>query len=169
MKNRNPNFLSFESIDSTDLQRLLDLAREDREDFFRRHSEWKNSYANRILGTALCQGAALHYLYPDRGINDFDVYTFYAAHPQRRWYAKRIKSVDFGDDKFGRSEISNPLFTGRRVDLMARSLPVEPNTSIVDALRDYLSNPKTQTACELAEKAVILLEPELGMVVWPIH
>jgi hypothetical protein len=151
--------------------RLLALARQDREKFFSEHGDWASLYRERILGTALCQGAALHYLDPKAGINDFDVYTFYAAHPTRRWYAKRIKSVDFGDPKFGQSQLTKPGFTGRRVDLMGRELPVEPGSDLVKALRLYLRRGATTTAIELKQKAVILLEPEdlLGTVVWPVQ
>jgi len=158
-------------LERDDLARLLALARKDREEFFSEHSDWASLYKERVLGVALCQGAALHYLKPKAGINDFDVYTFYAAHPARRWYAKRIRSVDFGDPKFGRSQITRREFVGRRVDLMGRELPVQPGTDIVRALRLYLRRGDTPTARELKQKAVILLEPEdrLGTVVWPIQ
>jgi hypothetical protein len=168
VKDRNLALLSFQRIEATDLRRLLDLAITDREVFFQEYPDWAESYSNRVLGTALCQGAALHYVRPDHGINDFDIYTFYAAHPKRRWYAKRIKQVDFGDAKFGRSELTKQGFIGRRVDLMGRDLPVPPGTPLPDALLHYLTGGKTRTARELASKPVILLEPaeEMGMVVW---
>ncbi len=70
-----------------DLERLRDLAVEDRLSFLRRHEDWGRAYSGRVLCVALCQGAAMHYLNPGVGINDFDVYTFYAANPARRWYA----------------------------------------------------------------------------------
>ena len=170
MKDRNPTFLSFRPIELADLRRLLDLAIADREMFFREHPDWAEQYAGRVLGTALCQGAALHYVRPDHGINDFDVYTFYASHPARHWYAKRIKQVDFGNEKFGVSESTRPGFVGRRVDLMGRDLPVPPGTPLADALRHYLATGKTSTARELAAKGVVLLEPvrEMGRVVWPL-
>jgi hypothetical protein len=79
------------------------------------------------------------------GINDLDVYTFFAAHPDRSWYAKRIKTVDYGDPKFGRSEISSVEFVGRRVDLMARALNVPPGTDVTEALITYLDAPRTGT------------------------
>jgi len=68
------------------------------------------------------------------GINDFDVYTFLAANPKRRWYAKRLQSVDYGSPKFGQSEISPRHYIGRRVDLMGRVLNVAPDTDLVSAL-----------------------------------
>ena len=168
MKNRTPALLSHLPIVEADLRRLLDLARQDRALFFERHTDWGVHYADRLLGTALCQGAALHFLDPCAGINDFDVYTFYADNPERKWYAKRIKCADFGDPKFGRSEVGPRDFTGRRVDLLARSLPVAPATELVSALRAWLSAGQTATARELAKKAVVVLEPleQLGAIAW---
>ncbi len=168
MKDRDPALLSFEQIETSDLQRLLKLARADRDDFFRRHPDWAKIYAHRILGTALCQGGALHYLDPTHGLNDFDVYTFYAAAPERRWYSKRNRHVDFGESKFGCSQISKAGFIGRRVDLMGRELPVNVGDPLDDSLRLYLAARKTRTACELASKAVVILEPEeqMGKVLW---
>ncbi|MCI0718331.1 MAG: hypothetical protein L0338_05075 [Acidobacteria bacterium] len=169
MRNRNPDLLSFRPICRDDLHRLLDLAKRDRDAFFAEHIEWARLYADRLLGTALCQGAALHYVRPDVGINDFDVYTFYAAHPDRHWYARRIKSVDFGDPKFGQSQITKEGFKGRRVDLMGRELNVLPGVDMALAIHDYLSAGRTVTARELRQKVVVLLEPidRLGTVVWP--
>lgn len=168
MKNRNPTLLSFKPIDPGELRRLLEIARQDMDSFFREYPCWARLYAERILGVALCQGAAVHYIDPTAGINDFDVYTFFAAHPKRRWYAKRIKTIDFGSPKFGQSE-TRPGFRGRRVDLMGRALKVAPGADLISALRLWLTAGTTKTACELRKKPVILLEPEdqLGTVVWP--
>ncbi len=170
MNNRNPALLSFEPIAAEDLRRLLELARQDRLDFFQRYPEWARHYADRVIGVALCQGAAVHCLDRTAGINDFDVYTFFTANPKRRWYAKRIKSVDFGNPKFGLSEISRPGYVGRRVDLMSRAIEVAPGADLADSLRQWLSGGKSETSRELRKKAVVLLEPadRFGIVVWPV-
>jgi hypothetical protein len=144
MKNSDPRLRSFAPITVRDLERLLELARRDRNEFFATHRDWAKIYADRVLGAALCQGAALHYLRGDIGLNDFDVYTFYASHPDRPWYAKRIKSVDFGDPKFGRSEVSRAEFIGRRVELMARGLNVPPGTDVAEALVAFLGSPQNE-------------------------
>jgi hypothetical protein len=62
-----------------------------------------------------------------------------------------------------------PLFTGRRVDMLGRSLNVPPGTEPVAVLRDYLSAARTDSARELAAKAVVLISPEplAGTVAWP--
>lgn len=165
MKNGDPELRSFATIMPPDLERLSDLARRDRDEFFATHRDWAELYADRVLGTALCQGAALHMLRDDTGINDFDVYTFYASHPDRPWYAKRIKRADFGDPKFGKSEVAPARFIGRRVDLMGRALNVQPGTDIANAVVAYLKAGRTRTARALARKAVVLIEPRLGDVI----
>ena len=160
---------SYDKIDEADLLRLLAIARQDREDFFRAHSDWAALYADRLIATALCQGAAMHYVNGKAGINDFDVYSFYASHPQRAWYAKRLKNADFGDPKFGVSELTKPGYIGRRVDLMGRGISVKLGTDPVFAIRHFLRTDRGVTARELAKKAVVILEPEhlLGVIAWP--
>lgn len=169
MKNRNPALLSHLPIEREDLNRLLRLAEEDRAQFFAKYPEWRDQYQARLLGVALCQGAADHYLDRSSGINDFDVYTFYAEHPARRWYAKRLQAVDFGDPKFGQSEVSRRGFVGRRVDLLGRALPVEPGADIVLSLQAWLASGLPGTARELAVKSVVLLSPAMGVIVWPME
>jgi len=114
--------------------------------------DWGLYYARRVIATALCQGAALHYLHPRAriGINDFDVYTFYAAHPRKRWYAKRIQSVDFGDPTFGQS-VDHPEFVGRRVDLMGRGIDIGAREDPADARR-LLSAP---ASCRAIAQALV--------------
>ena len=53
---------------------------------------------------------------------------------------------------------------------MGRSLDVAPGTDLAIALAHYLRSGKTETARELATKAVIILEPieQLGMIAWPV-
>ncbi|MBB4636889.1 hypothetical protein [Longimicrobium terrae] len=168
MSNVGPEGRSFHQITQADLQRLAQIAADDLSDFFDRHPEWAGQYQNRVLGTALCQGAASHYLHGEAGINDFDVYTFFARNPVRDWYAKRNKTADFGVPKFGTS-VDQPGFLGRRVDLLGRSLDVSVGTDVGLAIRRWLQAGRTKSAQLLAAKAVVLLSPadRLGEVVWP--
>ncbi|RJP68894.1 MAG: hypothetical protein C4532_11910 [Candidatus Abyssobacteria bacterium SURF_17] len=147
--------------------KLAAIARKDREQFFQDKPEWA-IYAQRVLCIALCQGAAKHYVDGVTGINDFDIYTFYRSHSEKRWYAKRIKSYDFGNPKFGRSP-DRPDFIGRRVDCLGRAIDATDKENIVTALRRYIEQGKTETARLLAEKAIVLLEPDCGKVVWPVE
>ena len=162
-----PESRSFLPIEMEDLVRILEIARQDRKIFFEEHPQWGRFYEERVLGVALCQGAANHYLDGITGINDFDVYTFYHKHPHKNWYAKRIKSYDLGDGKFGTS-VDKPDYVGRRVDCLSRSIEVIEGEEIKTALQRYLSEGKTKTAQLLSKKAVILLEPDCGEVIWLI-
>ena len=160
---------SFKSISKADLRRLADIAAADRRDFFSRHPDWAKLYSKRYFATALCQGAALHYLAGEVGIQDFDLYTFYSANPARRWYAKRNKHYDFGSPKFGVS-LDRPDFVGRRVDLLARAIDRGPREDPAGAIQRWLRLGQTATARLLANKALVLLSPphRLGEVVWPM-
>lgn len=168
MSKLGPEHRSYLPISRGDLVRLAAIAATDRANFFTRYSDWAELYAGRVLCTVLCQGAALHYLYGEAGIQDFDVYTFYAEHPARRWYARRRAVYDFGDAKFGQSA-DRPHFVGRRVDVWGRAIPAKARDEPLKALRGYLAAGSTETARRLAQKAVVLLEPstELGKVIWP--
>jgi hypothetical protein len=160
---------SQELITLDDLKQLALIAREDREDLFKRLPKWKRLYKDRILCVALCQGAALHFLAGKNGVKDFDVWTFYAEHPEAPFPARRIAYKDFGESKFGALPNDIKPFVGRRVDLIGRSLRVKPGSDPFQVIRDFLRKGRTASARELAKKAVVLLEPEglLGKIVWP--
>lgn len=164
MSNVGKQWRSFKRITLQDLRRLLRIAREDRQKFLLRKKKWA-VYRSRVLCVALCQGAASHYVDGKKGINDFDVYTFYRTHPKVTWYAKRIARHDFGDPKFGRSK-DRPDFRGRRVDVLGRSIAVQPRESVKQTLRRYLIEGRTETARCLRMAPVVLLDPNCRQVVW---
>jgi hypothetical protein len=60
-------------IEVADLLRLAALAADGEAELFRRHPNGSGRYAGRLLGRALCQGAALHYLNGENGVKDFDI------------------------------------------------------------------------------------------------
>jgi hypothetical protein len=156
-------------IDRRDLSRLASLAAADRMDFIARMGRKTLQHAYRC--SALCQGAALHYIDGRNGVKDFDVWSFYAG-SSRLFPSRRVVSVDFGNSKFGTSS-DRPDFIGRRVDLLGRGIRFEDSDrddGIIDALRTYLSRGSTASARRLAEKAVVLVDPPRlrGKVVWPI-
>ncbi len=165
---------SYEHIEIPDLRRLGQIAAEDREFFHRRRPE----YRDRLLCVALCQGAGKHYVDVElgspepNGVKDFDVWSFFAAIPRERFPAdKRNTHEDFGLSKFGRWQKEPARFAhfhGRRVDLLMRALPVPLDADPVASLRDYLTEPRTRSARELAAKGVVLIEPErlVGTIVW---
>ena len=62
-----------------------------------------------------------------------------------------------------------PDFTGRRVDLIGRSIKTDNVSDPVAVLRSYLRSARTESAKPLAKKAVIIIEPAelIGTVAWP--
>jgi hypothetical protein len=63
---------SLARIEIADLLRLAVLASDDEADLFRRNPQGSGRYVGRLLGRALCQGAALHYVGQSNGIKDRD-------------------------------------------------------------------------------------------------
>src|SRR5215210_151682 len=161
---------SLVTITTDDLLRLARIAQLDRENFFARNPSYR-ALAERAVAVALCQGAALHFLDGRNGVKDFDVWTFFAAHPDTKWPPRRpVVARDFGDPRFGRSP-DRPEFVGRKVDLLGRSIEAEADADPAVALRAYLSEGRTSSAYHLARKAVVVIEPtdRRGEVVWPVR
>ena len=160
---------SMKPINNEDLKRLANIAKEDRIDLFSRLPVLGALYKDRMICTALCQGAALHYVDGKNGIKDFDVWNFFREHPQRSFPYRILRQVDFGYPKFGKTP-GKPDYIGRCVDLIGRSIPYKSGQSPVQAIRNYLMNSNNMTPRLLAKKAVIILEPEelFGKIVWPV-
>ena len=104
---------SYAAIRPSDLLRLADLGRVDREDRFARRPRWAD-YADRVICTALCQGGAQHFIDGATRVKDFDVWTFYAEIPGEPYPPRWHTTADFGSSRFGRRE-SEPhgTFLGR--------------------------------------------------------
>jgi hypothetical protein len=160
---------SLARIEMADLRRLVALAADAEAELFRRNPQGSGRYAGRLLRRALCQGAALHYVNGSNGVKDFDVWSFYAQHDDWPFPARWRGTRDFGPSKFGRYPGDPQHYSGRRVDLLGRSLPVQPGADITDVLRRYLAARRTDSAKALAAKAVVLIDPEnhAGEIVWP--
>jgi hypothetical protein len=168
---------SYELIEDADLTRLSRIARRDRERFF----EGRPEYRDRLLCVALCQGGGLHYV--DQvsgakrlnGVKDFDVWTFFAAIPGRRFPADRRNThADFGPSRFGKWNREGPRFQdyrGRRVDLLMRALPVPPDADAMEAVRAWLAEGRTESARLLATKGVVLIKPNKyrARIIWPLR
>jgi hypothetical protein len=140
------------------LDRLSEIAAEDREDRFRRRPRWA-PYGDRVLCVALCQGAALHHVDGRNGVKDLDVWTFFAEAEVGpfpwRWRTERI--------------FDSPPFEGRYVDLLGRSLPEPLGVDPAEVIRRYLERGASPSARALAQKAVVLLDPLpfRGQLAWP--
>jgi hypothetical protein len=161
---------SYEKIARPDLRKLLVFSNQDREEFFNRNPKWRKLYANRIMCSALCQGAAMHYVDGEYGIKDFDLWTFYYEHSKGPFPHQRRGEKDFGISKFGCHPSDADNFKGRRIDMIGRSLKVRKSTDPIKNIINYLSKPRTKTAKELSKKAVVFLTPEryMGKIVWPV-
>jgi hypothetical protein len=161
---------SLAQIERADLLRLAALAADAEADLFKRNPQGSGRYAGRLLGRALCQGAALHYVNERNGVKDFDVWSFYAQYDDWPFPARWRGTRDFGPSRFGRYSSDPPRYSGRRVDLLGRSLPAEPGADPADVLRRYLTDRRTDSAKHLAAKAVVLIGPEnrVGEIVWPV-
>jgi hypothetical protein len=165
---KNPD-RSLAQIERADLLRLAALAADAEADLFKRNPQGSGRYAGRLLGRALCQGAALHYVNKRNGVKDFDVWSFYAQYDDWPFPARWRGTQDFGPSRFGRYSSDPPRYSGRRVDLLGRSLPAETGADPADVLRRYLTAWRTDSTKYLAAKAVVLINPErVGEIVWPV-
>lgn len=153
-------------ITRDDLKKLLFIAESDLAEFFERNP--RHPYKNRVIAVALCQGAALHHVNGQSGIKDFDVYTFFARHPSGLGIPhRRMQKADFGPSKFGRWGREKRAFEGRHVDLLWRDIPFSKQENPVWAIRDWLeAGSYRSTPWWLRQKAVVMLNPMLGSVIW---
>ncbi len=160
---------SIEPITRRDLKRLAALVRREREDFFGLNSAWSLLYSKRLLCVALGGEAAVHALNATSGFVGFEVWNFYAEHPDAPFPARRKAREDFGDSRFGLDPSLPETFKGRAVDVQGRSIEAKPGDDPVTALQRYLRLKETPTAKALARQSLVLLEPEalLGFEVWP--
>jgi hypothetical protein len=167
-----PCDVSFEPFTNEHLHRLTTIAMDDQAAMFDK-SPHLAVYRDRLLLIALCQGGALHYINDKWGVKDLDVYTFYAKHPTVKMHPLRHTVKDFGESEFGYRpadlEERKRRFVGRAVDLLVRSLPVEPDVDPITAVRNWLETSPNESPQLLKEEAVVGLYPERyrGQVVWP--
>ncbi len=148
----------FDPLTSDVLDRLSAIAREDLKARLGRKPRWQ-PYADRVVCTVLCQGAAMHYVDGSTGVKDLDVWTFFS----------QIEGEPFPHRWATHRRFDRPPFVGHYVDLMTRSLNVPLEADPLDVIRDYLRAGRTNSARYLARKAAVLLDPPLprGHVAWP--
>lgn len=182
---------SHAAITDEHLARLSELANADHDKFTR--ADGRPEYGDRRLAVVLARGSAMHYLgIAGHGVQDLDVWTFYAAIPGARFPAvQRETHADFGPSVFGRnrydlaaaSEAQAARFRrfdgyrGRRVDFLTRALPMPPDASeeaVLEAIRVWLrqgqrlEGKKPTAATHLAREAMIMIDPSplRGATVW---
>lgn len=169
---------SYVTLREQDIERLLKIERNWRHSLEQRKEHWRQ-YAPRLLCVGIAQGGALHLIDGANGIKDFDIYRFFAKHPDRpdpdpAIYRGRT-ATDFGDpSRFGQNKDPHASdkvkrMKGRNVDIFSVALPVELGTEPVEAIQATLSAPRTNTERHLAAKAVVILDPRPYRVAWPPH
>ena len=149
----------FEPITESDLKHLQRFALKEHGMFFERNPHLKAAYANSLIGIALCQGAALHYVNPKVGIKDFDIWYFYRKNEEVGFPYRAKRSIENG-------------YKGRRLDFLRRAIekvvfdlyPNDPGKCIME----YLFERNTKTKRLLLEKAIVGLFPDeiFGKVIW---
>lgn len=161
---------SFETIEPADLLLLAEIALARIDAAFDRQPQKRALHDGRLLGLCLCQGAADHYLAPvaSRGVHDFDLWAFYARRPEARLWNRKPFTADFGPSKFGRSPLDPARYSGRRVDVLWRCIPVEDGEDARDAIRRYFAAPRTASAKALRLKSAVMAWPaeRAGEIVW---
>ena len=142
-----------------DLKALQRLALEESEDFFKRNQHLKEAYYASLVGIALCQGAASHYIDPSFGIKDFDIWHFYKEDRNIGFPYRAHKTMENG-------------YKGRSVDFLKRAISTELVNSCSHnpekCIMEYLFEKNTNTKNLLLKKAIVGLFPEeiFGKVMW---
>jgi hypothetical protein len=85
---------SLVAIDSSDLARLSQIARDDLQRFIQKAPAERAHFASALICVALCQGAALHFTNRTNGVKDFDVFMFFAVGETRPFPHRRLKAQD---------------------------------------------------------------------------
>ncbi|WP_135470754.1 hypothetical protein [Crenalkalicoccus roseus] len=156
---------SFEQLGEADLERIRDLAVDVLAAAFAR-APVASLYRDRLLLLALCQGAAKHWIDGKHGLKDIDVWAFFRAGPQQPFPYRTIWNADFGPSRFGRHP-RDDAYTGRRIDVLGRSIACRDDERPDQALRSWLAA-GSKSAMELAKRPVIGLAPAayFGKVIW---
>ncbi|MCJ2042532.1 hypothetical protein MKK55_26815 [Methylobacterium sp. J-059] len=159
----------YEPLTDEHLHHLVTLAVPIFETLFDNRPDGSGRYRGRLLMLALCQGAALHRVNGQHGVKDLDVWGFFHTHPDGEFPPRWHQSCDFGPSSLGFSP-HDPGYTGRRVDVLGRSIGVRDEEDALAAVRRYLGSHATETADLLAQRPVIALHPAplFGVEVWPV-
>lgn len=149
----------YEPLTIKDLEKLKELGLKEHEEFFERNPHLKEAYYNSLIGIALCQGAASHYLNPKVGIKDFDIWHFYVEDENTNFPNRAKKSIENG-------------YKGRRIDFLKRAIPKNIYQKYPDdpekVIMEYLFQRDTKTKNLLLQKAIIGLYPDkiFSKVLW---
>ncbi len=147
---------SYEPLALADLRMIAAVAMQNLAAIFDR-AKVAGLYRDRLLLLALAQGSALHYVDGANGIKDFDVWAFFKAGPEKPFPHRKRWCADIGPSRFGRHP-DDAGYSGRRLDLMGRSIEVARGESAEDAVRRWLAS-SARSAVALRQKPVFCLFP----------
>lgn len=156
---------STEPIETDDLKLMAEIALADLNGLYVRIPRWA-IYRERLLAVTLCQGAALHYLDHKHGVKDIDLWLFFAAVPGQPFPCCRAGHQDFGRSKFG-DDPHDRRYSGRRIDIIGRSLPCAPNENAGEAIRTWLHT-GSKSARFIRRRPIVTVYPpsQVGQIVW---
>ncbi|MEY9163128.1 hypothetical protein ABIE78_001247 [Sinorhizobium fredii] len=148
---------SYEPLGPGDLRMIASVAMRSLRAVFDR-APVAGLYRKRLLLLALAQGSALHYLNGKNGIKDVDVWAFFEAGPAKPFPHRKRWCTDLGPSRFGKHP-DDAGYSGRRLDLMGRSIDVVSGENPEDAVRRWLAS-DAKSAVALRQKPVFCLFPE---------
>jgi hypothetical protein len=148
----------YDALTLDDLEQLKELALKEHKEFFKRNPNLKSAYYNSLIGICLCQGAASHYLNPDVGIKDFDIWHFYVENKEINFPYRAHKRIDRG-------------YKSKSIDFLKRAISNIHSSYSEDSgqiIMEYLLERNTTTKELLLKKAIIGLFPNeiFGRVLW---
>jgi hypothetical protein len=149
---------SFERLTRPDLERLREIARDALSSRILR-TPVAGLYADRLILLVLCQGAAQHYVAGAAGVKDLDVWAFFEAGPPKPFPWRPRWTADFVPSHLGRHP-AETSFSGRRVDILGRSIPLAPQERADVAALKWLHG-RTASAKLLRQRPVIGLYPDV--------
>lgn len=147
---------SYEKIEPEDLQSVAEVACNKLLEVFER-APVASLYKDRLLLLALGQGGALHFETSEHGLKDIDIWAFFSAGPRRTFPARARWTADFGPSRFGRHP-DDTGFTGRRMDILGRSIDNLPGEAPEVSVRRWL-NGWSRSAVALRKKPMFVIFP----------
>jgi hypothetical protein len=155
----------FERLTRDDLARLSTVARNVLDQKVSR-TPVGGRYKERLVMLVLCQGWALHYVDGKNGIKDLDVWAFFRAGLPKPFPWRSIWRADFGLSHLGHDPAEQG-YSGRRIDVIGRSIITGPDTDDAEAIRRWLHHGRG-SAMHLVKRPVIGIFPEeyLGKLIW---
>ena len=151
----------YEPLTKHDIEQLKEIALKEHEKFFERNPRLKEAYYNSLIGICLCQGAASHYLNPEVGIKDFDIWHFYTENNTTRFSCRRPKKLKLPNG-----------YRGKPIDFLKRAIPSDIYNSNFGSpgqiIMNYLFEKNTKTKTLLLKKAIIGLYPDeiFNKILW---